>query len=136
MALLRHKQDQLKILSPIDGDVITWQVSDKLLSRPVERGQLLMTVADPTKAWELEVHMPEDRMGAVVRAQNKLDELKKAGKAKPDAMVPVTFILATNPGTRHEGGVKEIHRGAKVMGDEGNVVLLKVKIKNDGHDLA
>ena len=56
------------MLSPITGDVITWQVAEKLQLRPVEKGQLLMTVADPTKEWELEIHMPEDRMGAVAKA--------------------------------------------------------------------
>jgi len=130
LTLLQNKQEELKVHSPIDGDVITWQVADKLQARPVERGQLLMTVADPKKAWELEVHMPEDRMGAVMAAQNELR------KTKPDALLPVTFILATDPGTRHEGEVKEIHKGAGVIGEEGNIVLLRVKIKNDGLDLA
>ncbi|HEX3998442.1 MAG TPA: biotin/lipoyl-binding protein [Pirellulales bacterium] len=139
LELLRNKEDELTIRSPIAGEVITWQIADKLLNRPVERGQLLLTVADPTKAWELEVHMPEDRMGAVVEAQNQLDEQKKKwaaeGKPKPDAMLPVSFILATDPGNRHQGLLKEIHKGANVMGEEGNVVLLRVKIQNDGHDL-
>jgi multidrug efflux pump subunit AcrA (membrane-fusion protein) len=127
LQLLKRKQEQLKVVSPITGDVVTWQVAEKLQLRPVERGQLLMTVADPTKDWELEIHMPEDRMGAVARARNAL---------QPGEMLPVSYILATDPGTRHKGSVREYHRGADVMGDEGNIVMLRVQLENKGHDLA
>ena len=118
LQLLQHKQEQLKVLSPIAGDVITWQVAEKLLLRPVEKGQLLMTVADPKKDWELEIHMPEDRMGAVARAPTTL---RCQAEAKQERL-PVSYIVATDPGTRHKGWVKEYRQGAEVLGDEGNVV--------------
>jgi multidrug efflux pump subunit AcrA (membrane-fusion protein) len=40
----------------------------------------------------------------------------------------VTFILATDPGRKLKGRIKEIHRSAEVRGDEGNTVLIKVAI--------
>ncbi len=40
----------------------------------------------------------------------------------------MSYILATEPGTKHFGTVKEIHRSAEVRGDEGNTVLIKVAI--------
>ena len=46
----------------------------------------------------------------------------------PDDRLEVTYILATEPGTRHKGRVAEIHRSAEVRGDEGNTVLIKVAI--------
>jgi len=127
LQLLQQKKKQLQVLSPITGDVITWQIEEKLQLRPVEKGQMLMTVADPSQAWELEIHMPEDRMGAVAKANKAL---------KPGAMLPVSYIVATDPGSRHKGWVKEIEEFAQVNGEEGNVVTLRVKLENDGHDLA
>lgn len=120
--LLDAKKRQLTVVSPIDGTVVTWDVQNELNNRPVQRGQILMRVADETQDWELQVHMGEDRMGHISAAQREL---------KPE--LDVSYILTTNPGTKLHGTVKEIHRTAEVHGDEGNTVLVKVKI--DRHDL-
>ncbi len=120
--LYKEKKDLLTVRSPIDGKIITWQLEERLINRPVEKSQVLMTVADPTKHWQLEVHMPEDRMGHIKRAQQKMgDEL------------PVDYILATDPSRTLHGTVSEVHEAAEVQGDEGNTVLVRVKI--DEHDL-
>ena len=48
----------------------------------------------------------------------------------------MTYILATEPGTKHEGTVTEVDQSAEVRGEEGNTVLIKVAIdKNDLSDL-
>jgi multidrug efflux pump subunit AcrA (membrane-fusion protein) len=130
LKLLRQKQDQLHVVSPIDGEVITWQVRDRLLTRPVEKGQLLLTVADPKGKWDLEIHMPEDRMGHIARARNALHS--DAEHAKDD--LSVSYILATNPGVSRKGTVTDVQSIAEVRGEEGNVVLVRVAIDKD--DLA
>jgi biotin carboxyl carrier protein len=114
MELLKEKRQLLTVRSPIDGQVVEWKVQEKLKGRPVGRGQILMEVADPKGDWELEVQMPESRMGYV-------QEWKASG-----GELPVTFILATSPSQKIEGKVVEIHRSAEVHGDEGNSVLLRV----------
>ena len=48
--------------------MVTWNVHDRLLNRPVTKGENLLEVADPTKDWELEVQMPEKRMGSIAKA--------------------------------------------------------------------
>ncbi len=115
MELLNQKQELLTVRSPIDGQVVTWKVDERLKGRPVTHGQILMDVADPHGDWELEVEMPESRMGPVAEAWEA-----------SDGDLPVTFILATSPAERIEGKVVEIHRSAEVHGDEGNSVLLRV----------
>jgi hypothetical protein len=87
-------------------------------------GDVLVTVVAPQDDWELEIQMPEDRMGFIKDAQAELgDEL------------PVEYITATNPGATHYGTVKEIHKSAQVRGEEGNTVLVRVAIdKNDVPD--
>ena len=49
----------------------------------------------------------------------------------PDDLLNVTYILATEPGTKHHGTVKEIARSAEIRGDEGNTVLIKVELDPD-----
>ena len=106
--------------------IVTWQVRDRLLLRPVEKGQVLMTVADKTGPWELEVHMPDDRLGYVNRA---MQEAQQAGRE-----LEVDYILATDPGTRHYGSVKEIHEQAEVRGEQGNTVLVRITIDPSRHE--
>ena len=126
LALYRDKKQSLRVKSPIDGVIVTWQVRDRLLLRPVEKGQVLLSVADKSGPWELEVHMPDDRLGHVNRAAA---ESKKAGRD-----LRVDYVLATDPGTRHTGAVKEIHEQAEVHGEEGNTVLVRVTIDPARHE--
>ena len=58
--------------SPVAGQVITWDLYNRLNQRPVERGQLLLQIADPENEWQLELKVPDDRIGHVIRAQNAL----------------------------------------------------------------
>jgi multidrug efflux pump subunit AcrA (membrane-fusion protein) len=115
LKLLNEKKKKLEIRSPIDGRVVTWNVQDRLLNRPVSRGENLLEVADPTKDWELEVQMPEKRMGHIAEAA-----------AKSSGPLTVTFFLATNPSKEFTGKIEEIERSAEVRGEEGNTVLVRV----------
>jgi len=67
-----EQEKELQVKSPADGMVITWDLQNRLVQRPVQRGQVLMRVADPSGPWQLELQMSEDRMGHIVRAQNEV----------------------------------------------------------------
>lgn len=116
--LLNTKKEQLTVTSPIDGQVVTWDVERLLINRPVTPGQVLMTVADPNSQWELMVHMPEDNMGYVAAAAAETDEKLK-----------VTYILATDPGQKLEGTVKSVHQLAELHETEGHSVKIAVNIE-------
>jgi hypothetical protein len=90
-------------------------VSQRLLGRPVNRGDSLLEIADPTGDWELEVYMPEYRMGHIASAKSRSQE-----------KLLVTFFMATNPEKELEGRVEEIDTSAEVRGEEGNTVLVRV----------
>ena len=124
--LYETKKHDLEVRSPIDGVIVTWQVRDRLMLRPVEKGQSLMSIADKTGPWELEVNMPDDRLGHVNRAALAAQQ---AGRD-----LTVDYILATDPGTRHRGTVKEIHEQAEVRGEAGNTVLVRVTIDPTRHE--
>ncbi|MEQ8788533.1 MAG: HlyD family efflux transporter periplasmic adaptor subunit [Pirellulaceae bacterium] len=121
MALVREKEKRLDVRSPTTGQVSTWQVRDILLRRLVQGGQSLMTVIDPTSAWELELRLPERR----------LRHLIEAAESGGDAPLEVTFVLATHPDTRLSGRVVHIDRTADVRDANGNTVLVRVAIDKD-----
>ncbi len=118
LALLRQKQTLLTVVSPIDGQVKTWDVQQLLIHRPVQQGNALMTIVDPGGEWELEIQMPEDRMGFIHAAQREMN----------NEHLPVKYITATSPGETHEGTVKDIHQSAEIHGEEGNTVRIRVAI--------
>jgi hypothetical protein len=120
LALWEKKKDKLQVRSPMDGQCITWNVEDRLRNRPVTKGEELLQIADPASPWELEVEMPESRMGHIAKA--------KAAAEKAGKKLPVTFILALNPGETLEGTVEDIERSAKVRGETGNTVLVRVSL--------
>ena len=120
LEILRKMQAMLKVRSPIDGRVVTWNVSERLLGRPVNRGENLLEIADPTGDWELEIYMPEYRMGHIASA-----------KARSQERLLVTFFLATNPENELEGRVEQVDTSAEVRGEDGNTVLVRVSFDQE-----
>ncbi|MGD9127711.1 MAG: HlyD family efflux transporter periplasmic adaptor subunit [Planctomycetia bacterium] len=119
LKLAKEKDQELVILSPRKGKILTWEPEKTLRNRPVERGQVLMEVADTEGPWQIELTMPEDRMGYIAKAQKEFDTKH----------LKVTFILASEPGKEYEGTIKEINYNAEIRGQEGNTVLVKVDIE-------
>lgn len=122
LRLLDEKRERLTVRSqlPVTGQVVTWNVADTLLHRPVQKGQLLMTIVDPSGDWELELFMPERRIGHVARAA-----------AKCPRGLPVTFMLASHPDRFFAGRVVEIQRSAETHEELGHAVRIRVAIRKD-----
>jgi multidrug efflux pump subunit AcrA (membrane-fusion protein) len=133
IALLKSKLEKLKVVAPTDGEMVTWDV-DTLLGgeRPVQQGQVLMSVAQTNGNWELELRMPEDRAGHLAAAWKELEDRNR--EQGTDDKLAVTYRLATNPGVDHEGRVTKIHEVAEVFGEDGNTVLVKVEIDHTDLD--
>ncbi|QDU47217.1 HlyD family secretion protein [Symmachiella dynata] len=114
---LQQRKRNLNIISPIEGVVTTWGIEERIANRPVQPGTLLVSVADDQKSWVLEVKVPEDRVGHILRAQQEL---------KPGEQLDVTYVLATNPERRYHGKVEKTAMITEVVEEEGNVVLLTI----------
>lgn len=123
LELYAYKQQQLTVRSDRAGQVVTWQVRDLLLSRPVQRGQVLMTLVDPAGPWELELELAEKRLGHALEAWEAAQRAQRP--------LAVSFQLSTHPGQEFRGQVTEIERRAELRGQEGNVVLVRVAIDKD-----
>ncbi len=73
--ILLARQSALTVKSPIDGIVLTLDVQHLLETRPVSRGQVLFTVADPNVGWQLLAEVPQDRIGHVTQAQDEQESV-------------------------------------------------------------
>lgn len=125
VALYKTKQLELAVNSPMKGQVITWDLRNRLIHRPVQRGQILMRVADPAGPWQLELKMPENHIGPVVeyrkklfaQARTTLGELlaEEARQKSPDATdeeiaLAVEAETAQTPDEAVVGKIAEIYR--------------------------
>ncbi len=123
LKLIEEKREKLTVRSPIDGQVLLpWDAEQSLKHRPVVTGQRVMTIADPTGDWELELAMPERRMGHVRVA------LDRDGTA-----LPVSYVSAADPRSPQQGVLKKVYENTQVKGEEGPTVKMTVDI--DPQDL-
>jgi multidrug efflux pump subunit AcrA (membrane-fusion protein) len=116
--LLERQLAQLVVRAPSSGVVATFHVDQLLENRPVQRGEVLLEVMDPTKEWRLELDVPDVRLGHVLRAQEKF---KKEN-------LDVEFVLATASETKLQAELDGISTRSVPSEAEGSVVEMFVKI--------
>jgi multidrug efflux pump subunit AcrA (membrane-fusion protein) len=121
LKLIDERRDKLTIKSPIAGRVMTWDAKKLLQNRPVETGQVLMTIAAAGTDHEVELYMPERRVEHMQRARDK------AQKKNPQADLDVDFIVMTDPGVSHSGKVIQVNPTAEPHDEHGNMVRVRVK---------
>lgn len=122
--ILEEQQNALTLRSPIAGTVLTLDVQNLLRGRPVERGQVLFTVADADSGWQLETRVPQDLIGHVVAAAEANDQ-----------PLPVRFKLAGDREHSFKGHVSEITKTAVVdpeqLGEELPEVVVRVAVDDE-----
>jgi hypothetical protein len=119
--LINERLEKLTVKSPIDGQVITWDVKKQLQNRPVETGQALLTIAAAGTDYELELFMPERRIGHLHRAR----DIVKAKDPQDD--LKVDFISMTDPGISYAGRVIQVNPTAEPHEEHGNMVRIRVQ---------
>ncbi|MCA9265695.1 MAG: HlyD family efflux transporter periplasmic adaptor subunit [Planctomycetales bacterium] len=117
LVLLRTRRDNLVVKSPMAGEIMTWDVKKLLERRPVSKGDVLMTVVNPDGPWELELYVPESKIGHIL--QNPPPD---GGPWK------VRYILKSNPKIEHVGTIREIHNAAQLHEEHGHSVRVVVDI--------
>jgi hypothetical protein len=122
--LLLQRKSNLEVRSPVDGEVITWDLKNLLNQRPVEKGRALMEVANGEGGWILELYMSESRAGHMLNSV--LDP--STGKYNKDAKV--RFVSAAEPNTTLEGELVDVSRRADVHEEHGQHVKVRVRITN------
>ncbi len=118
--VLQAQREDLLVKSPLTGQVVTWNVRQSLESRPVQRGQVLLQVADLNGPWVLEAEIPDDRVGHVLAARQTLQR-----------DLPVSFMVATEPGAVYRGAVEKVAMATEVRPPEKASVLVTVAIDRE-----
>lgn len=117
--ILKTKQAESEVRSPMDGEVLTWNVQQLLEDRPVSRGQVLLTIGDLSGPWKLDLRLPDHRAGFVLAAK----------EAQPDKPLDVTYLLVMNPRERYRGTVSRL--GMRSEASEGNAPFMSVSVAID-----
>jgi multidrug efflux pump subunit AcrA (membrane-fusion protein) len=99
--VLRTSLAELQLTSPIRGTVMTWSPRERLLDRPVRRGQVLLTIADPESPWTLELEVRDKDIGHVLAARHANADLR------------VEFLLGADATTTHWGRIRSISQQAE-----------------------
>jgi hypothetical protein len=97
--LLTAERTSWTLTSPIDGQVLTWDVEPLLAGRPVQRGHVLLEVGNTAGEWLVEVRLRERDAGHVLAAWDD-------GRH----MVPVEFVPVTGPRWTAHGEIRSIAR--------------------------
>lgn len=120
LQLLQHRAGELQITCPITGRIANWQLRRNLLGRPVVPGDHLMTVVAPDTPWQVELYLPEKRVGHL------LEQLKN-----PEQTAQVSFTLASHPGQELVGKVLSVDPVLNVHDDQGNSARVLVAFENE-----
>ncbi len=102
LELLAQRIKELKVVSPIAGQVVTWDLERLLSRRPVARGQRLLTVAETDGPWQLELRVADEdshQLGEAIR-----------GDDRPR----IDFIVVTMPGVTWSTSVREISQTVEI----------------------
>ncbi len=121
--LLQEQQELLSVRSNIEGSVITWELEKNLINRPVTRGEVLLTLADLEDEWEVDLFVPERRLGHLVRAQN--------GQEEP---LEVEFMSKANPGLKTVGKTKPLRGSAELDESKGLGLRVSVEFEKQSQD--
>ena len=121
LKLLESQAKSLVVASPLAGMVTTWQVEQRLaVGRPVERGQVLLSVANTEGAWQLELDLPDER----------LDLIRSADQTP----LVVEYRLASDASALHRATVTRVadrvDRQATATGSE--TAIVKVEAMPEG----
>jgi hypothetical protein len=118
--VLKAQREDLLVRSPLTGQVVTWNVRQSLEARPVQRGQVLLQVADLNGPWVLEAEVSDDRVGHVLAARQAVQR-----------DLPVSFMVATEPGSVYRGNIEKVALATDVRPPESASVLVTVAIDRD-----
>jgi hypothetical protein len=97
LEIIRKQQRDLSLTAPIRGRILTWDPQHLLLNRPVQRGQLLTTIADTQGDWTLELK---------VQGRNVSKLIAKA--PDPNKPLDVRYTLATLPNESYRAKLTEL----------------------------
>ena len=114
---LQQRQRELQLTSPIDGQIVTWEMAERLEGRPVSLNNQLLEVANVDGQWQLELELPDRKVGHLLKAQKESDE-----------PMEVIFQLAMEPDKNMKGRVVKVAGATSVNAEHQQNVRVIVEI--------
>ena len=111
LTIVRRQQAELTVKSPLAGVVITWDATRQLASRPVKRGDALLTVANLAGPWELVLDVPDRQASYVITAHREVQ-----------GPLTVSYQIGTDPATIRRGTVEQIAPATQLSTDQQPVL--------------
>ncbi|MEM8734118.1 MAG: biotin/lipoyl-binding protein [Planctomycetota bacterium] len=91
LSVVRAEIAALTIRAKRSGQVTTWDVKNNLANRPVQSGASLLTTCRPNGEWEIQLSIPDHRIGLVQQAMNQSDRgglnVRFSLRSQPDTVV-------------------------------------------------
>ena len=119
LTILEAQQAQLTVTSPIDGKVVAWQLDRRLSNRPITRGNLLISVVDPSGPWTLDLDIPDHDAGPVLEA------------SREDGSLPIEFAVATEPEKSFTAELQSIATAARLNAGGMHIIDADATVTGD-----
>ena len=116
--ILEKMASGMTVTSPLDGQVISWDLEQRLDRRAIQRGQELLEVAALNGKWQLEIELPVNRYCHLVR------EMKTNKEPK------ISFLLAADTSKRYHGKIVEVETSASLNADNEQFIRLKADLES------
>jgi multidrug efflux pump subunit AcrA (membrane-fusion protein) len=118
--MLRGQLDQLTVIAPVAGQVLTWNAGQRLASRPLRRGDALLTVANVEGPWQVELKVPSRQAGRLLKARQS----KTGGQQ-------ASIALTTAPGEPLAGTISHVASRAQIDEAGETYVLVTVDLPRE-----
>lgn len=118
VSILQTRYDRLRVVAPRDGIVATFQLEQLLQDRPVTRGEQLLEIMQERGPWELEVEIPDYRMGHLLTFL----------QSSPQKSVEVEFVLQTDTETAFSGRLTREDLGTRSRLDQDGKAVVEARI--------
>ena len=116
--ILKEINNDMAVASPLDGQVISWDLEQRLAGRAIQRGQELLEVAAVDGEWKLEIELPVNRYCHLVREMESNPEPK------------ISFLLAADTSKRYFGKIVEVEKTASLNSSNEQFIRLKAELEN------
>lgn len=119
LALQQQLMQRTQLRSPIGGQVLTWDVEQKLLGRTVRPEQQLIEIANVDGPWILELDVADRKTGHLLRG------IERAKGRR----LNVKFTLAAQPDQVYDGYVTKV--GSAIHFTEDHDQMVRVEVAAD-----
>ena len=97
LSFFEDRQSKQQVVAPLAGVITTSGLRRRLVDRPINRGDLLMSVAQTNGQWQVEMKIPD----------NRVEFIEAAMKESSDPLV-VQFRLKSDSSLTREGGLEKL----------------------------